>query len=296
MIVSDGIGAGSRKPQPTPSLRLALVKPGCWLRRTWSCRRSLDQLRRANSSRPQAGDIGPGTDANGFLGEIRAAGMSRTTFTGDTRQCMSMLKPKLPDDPHDIIVVAPDAVRVAPADERLADPIRDLIPGASLEPQIHAGSDFSAGRPCRRSTRRFARPPSTTSAICAAGRSAGGRCAPVTALLLTACIGGAAVAWQFHGDTVQRLIAEWAPLFAQVVNAAPEKAPPVQPVLAAAQVDATMLPAPQPAPAGPDRSRSRRQRLLPPPPSPARHRSRRWRAISPMPDRRSKRSRPASSN
>ena len=37
----------------------------------------------------------------------------------------SMLKPKLPDDPHDILVVAPDAVRVAPADGGL--PIRSAI-------------------------------------------------------------------------------------------------------------------------------------------------------------------------
>src|SRR5882757_9130058 len=100
-----------------------------------------------------------------------------------------MLKSKLPDDPHDILVVAPDAVRVAPADE---DPIRDLMRGTPSQPQIHAGSDFSADA---------AVPPVDTTfratAVNDGRRSFGGQALrAVSALLLTACIGGAAVAWQ----------------------------------------------------------------------------------------------------
>jgi len=56
----------------------------------------------------------------------------------------SMLKPKPSNDPQDIPVVAPDAIRVAPADEAPSDPIRDLMRGGSLEPQIHAETDFPA--------------------------------------------------------------------------------------------------------------------------------------------------------
>src|SRR6185369_16310273 len=80
-------------------------------------------------------------------------------------------------------------------------------------------------------------------------RSAGRRALrAVAAFVLTACIGGAALAWNSHGDAVQQLIAEWAPLFAKASPASEKAARPAQPTLAAAQVDATNAPAPQPAP------------------------------------------------
>lgn len=154
----------------------------------------------------------------------------------------SMLKPKLPDDPHDILVIAPDAVRVAPADE---DPIRDLMRGTPSQPQIHAGSDFSTGA---------AVPPVDTTfratAVNDGRRSLGGQALrAVSALLLTACIGGAAVAWQHHGDAAQRLIAEWAPLFARSTSQPSEKTGlSAQPTLAAAQVDTASSPQPASSP------------------------------------------------
>jgi hypothetical protein len=154
----------------------------------------------------------------------------------------SMLKPKLPDDPHDILMVVPDAVRVAPADE---DPIRDLMRGTPSQPHIHAGSDFSTGA---------AVPPVDTTfratAVNDGRRSFGGQALrAVSALLLTACIGGAAVAWQHHGDAAQRLIAEWAPLFARSTSQPSEKTGlSVQPTLAAAQVDTGSSPQPAPQP------------------------------------------------
>jgi len=108
----------------------------------------------------------------------------------------SMLKSKLPDDPHDIPVVAPDAVRVVPVDEAPCDPIRDLIPGGSLEPQIHAASDFSAVPPVDTTFRSTA-----VNDLSVLRRRSTGRRAlrAVTAFLLTACIGGAAVAWNQAG-------------------------------------------------------------------------------------------------
>ena len=167
----------------------------------------------------------------------------------------SMLKPKLPDDPHDILMVAPDAIRVAPGDQEPSDPIRDMMRRAPSEPPQAAARpalepytgppDFSAGA---------AVPPVDTAFRATAvndGRGSMGRRAlrAFTALLLTACIGGAAVAWQHHGDAAQQLIAEWAPLFARSTSPPSQKTGlPAQPTLAAAQVDTANASAPQPAP------------------------------------------------
>ena len=155
----------------------------------------------------------------------------------------SMLKPKPSNDPQDIPVVAPDAIRVAPADETPSDPIRDLMRGGSLEPQIHAETDFPAVPPVDTTFR-----PTAVNDVLAPRRRPAGRRAlrAVTAFLLTAFIGGAAVAWNSHGDAVQRLIAEWAPLFAKASSPPPEKTGlPAQPALAAAEVDAANAPTPQ---------------------------------------------------
>ena len=125
---------------------------------------------------------------------------------------------------------------------------------APSEPHSHAGSDFSAEAAVPPVDATFRATAVNAGVIWR--RSIGRRALrAVRALLLTACIGGAAVAWQFHGDTAQQLIAEWAPLFARSTSPAPEKAPAAQPALAAAQVDATSASAPQPAPRAPDRSR-----------------------------------------
>jgi len=166
----------------------------------------------------------------------------------------SMLKSKLPDDPHDILVVAPDAVRVAPADQEASDPMRDMMRDTALEPPQKAARpalepytgppDFSAGA---------AVPPVDTTfrptAVNNGRRSIGGQVLrAASALVLTACIGGAAVAWQHHGDATQQLIAEWAPLFARSTSKPSEKPPSPQPILAAAQVEAASASPPQPAP------------------------------------------------
>jgi len=158
----------------------------------------------------------------------------------------SMLKPKPSNDPQDIPVVAPDSIRVAPADEAPSDPIRDLMRGGSLEQQIHAESDFpaSAAVPPVDTTFR----PTAVNHVSALRRRSTGRRAlrAVTAFLLTACIGGGAVAWNSHGDAVQQLIAEWAPLFAKASSPPSEKTGlPAQPTLAAAEVDAANVPTPQ---------------------------------------------------
>jgi hypothetical protein len=156
----------------------------------------------------------------------------------------SMLKAKLPDDPHDILMVAPDAIRVAPADT--PDPIRDMMGRAASEPHLHAGSDFPAGAAVPPVDTTF-RPTAVSDIRGSLGKRA---LRAFTALLLTACIGGAAFAWQYHGNAAQQLIAEWAPLFARSTSQPSEKTGlSMQPTLAAAQVDTAS--SPQPAPQAP---------------------------------------------
>lgn len=161
----------------------------------------------------------------------------------------SMLKPKPADDPHDIVVVAPDAVRVAPADQEISGPVPDAVRAPS-EPQFHVGPDFSAGATVPPVDTIF-RATAVNDALAAAGRRSLGQRAlrAVGALLLAACVGGVAMAWHYHADATQRIIAEWAPLFARKSSQSPEKtALAAPPVLVAAEIDAAnALPA-QPAP------------------------------------------------
>ena len=102
----------------------------------------------------------------------------------------SMQKPKPADDPHDILVVTPDAVRVAPDPVRVApDPVRVAPDPVRVTPDpvkvAPAEEEFSSPAPdavrapsgriltsnrysgpeqrCRRSTPRFAQLPSMKS-------------------------------------------------------------------------------------------------------------------------------------
>ena len=161
----------------------------------------------------------------------------------------STLKPRPADDPHDIVVVAPDAVRVAPADQEMSGPVPDAARAPS-EPQFHVGPDFSAGATVPPVDTIF-RATAVNDALAATGRRSLGQRAlrAVGALLLAACVGGVAMAWHYHADATQRIIAEWAPLFARKSSQSPEKtALAAPPVLVAAEIDAAnALPA-QPAP------------------------------------------------
>jgi hypothetical protein len=72
-----------------------------------------------------------------------------------------------------------------------------------------------------------------------------------TRFLLTACIGGAGVAWQFYGDAAKRIIASWAPHL--VLTSSPllqNPAPPKQPSPPTVQaVDVKAAPTQSAAPA-----------------------------------------------
>jgi hypothetical protein len=114
----------------------------------------------------------------------------------------STLKLKPTDDPHDIVVVAPDAVQVAPADDEISNLLREAARQYSGQ-QTHTASNLPAAPPVP--------PVDTTFRPAAAGnvhrRSMAGRALRAfAALLLAACIGVAGIAWQ--SDAAKKMIAK----------------------------------------------------------------------------------------
>jgi hypothetical protein len=122
----------------------------------------------------------------------------------------STLNPKQPDDPHDVLAVAPDVVPVAPTDEELSKLARTFRHPSN--PQIRTGSDLPAGPSVPPVDTTF-RPAFSDVQVPGRRRSIGRRAArAVTApLLLAACAGVAAIAWQSYGDAAEQMIAQWVP-------------------------------------------------------------------------------------
>jgi hypothetical protein len=161
----------------------------------------------------------------------------------------STQKPKQTDDPHDFLVVAPDDVRVAPSDEELSNLLRNAARHLS-DPQIHRGSDVAAGASIPSVDTTFR--PAAVENVLVPGprRSIGGRALRAfAALLLAACIGVAAMAWQSKGDVAKQIIAKWAPKFVVTSLLATEtpglSGQPSPPVIQAGVANAAP---PQPAP------------------------------------------------
>jgi hypothetical protein len=143
---------------------------------------------------------------------------------------------------------------VAPEDKELSNLAHDALRYCS-DPQTRMGSDFSAAPPILPVDVTF-RPAAVNSVQVPGDRPSIGRRAvrAFTRFLLTACIGGAGVAWQFYGDAAKRMIASWAPQF--VLTSSPpleNPGPPKQPSPPTFQAgDANVAP-PQPAFSGSDR-------------------------------------------
>jgi hypothetical protein len=162
----------------------------------------------------------------------------------------SMPNTKPSDDPHDFVVLAPDVAQVAPADEELSNLLQEA---ARRSPKVETqkGSDFSAGPPVPPVDTTF-RPAAIDNLQAPGHRRPIGKAAirGLTALLLTACIGGAAIAWQSSGTLAKQVIAKWAPKLILTSLLSPEtQAPPPQPAPPAVQADvATAAPPQQPAP------------------------------------------------
>ena len=161
----------------------------------------------------------------------------------------STLKPKQTDDPHDIVVVAPDAVQVAPADEELSSLLHDAARRLS-EAQARAGSGVAGGAvvPAVDTTFRPSAVDAAVNDVLVPGRlrSIGrGAMRIFAAVLLATCIGLAGIAWQHYGDAAQQMIAQWTPQLA-LTSLLPQEKPalPSQPTPPADQADATSATAP----------------------------------------------------
>jgi hypothetical protein len=157
----------------------------------------------------------------------------------------SNLTPRASDDPHDIVVVAPDAIRVAPSDdEELSSLLREAARHRS-DAQGRAAPDSPAGPTV---------PPLDTTfrpaAVDDLGPSMARRLARgFAALLLAACIGSAAVAWKAYGDVALKQAAKVATQLVLITSMQPEKPASAAPQAPPAdQADtANSAPAVQPA-------------------------------------------------
>src|ERR1700730_11580768 len=141
-----------------------------------------------------------------------------------------------------------DILPVAPEDKGLSNLAHDAMRYSS-DPQTGMGSDFSAGPPIPPVDMTF-RPAAVNNVQVPGDRPSIGRRAvrAFTGFLLTACIGGAGVAWQFYGDAAKRIIASWAPQL--VLTSFPllqNPAPPEQPSPPTVQAVDVYAAPPQPA-------------------------------------------------
>ena len=160
----------------------------------------------------------------------------------------STLNPKQTDDPHDFVVVPPDAARVVPADEELSNLLHKAARHRS-DAQTGAVSDTPAGPTVPLVDATFR--PAAVDDVRLAGKGLSMVRRAVrafVALLLAACIGLAAVAWRSYGETAKKQIAKWTTQFVLTSSLSGEKpAPPAQPDAAAVEADATNPAPPQPA-------------------------------------------------
>ena len=158
----------------------------------------------------------------------------------------STLNPKQSDDPHDVLVVAPDVALVAPTDDELSRLAR-LAQDSARRPadaQARTEPEFPGGAAVPPVDATF-RP----AAVNVRGQrsSVGGRAArAVTALLFAACIGGAAIAWQSFGYAAKQIVGKWAPQFVMTSSLQQE-----EPGLSAQPTPAPVVNAAKPAPPQP---------------------------------------------
>src|SRR6266446_6071194 len=189
----------------------------------------------------------------------------------------STLKPKQTDDPHDFVVVAPDAARVAPDAARVVpdparvvlDPARVVLDPVAVAPaddelssllhdaarrlsqaQARAASDLPADAAVPPVDTTF-RPAAVNDALVPGRLRSIGRGAmrAFAAVLLATCIGVAGIAWESYGDAAQQMIAQWAPQLASTSSLPPEKpALSAQPAPPVVQAEAATSAPPPPMP------------------------------------------------
>ena len=160
----------------------------------------------------------------------------------------STLTPKPGDDPHDVVVVAPDAVRVAPSDDELSTLLHQAARRRSDAP-ADAAPDTSAG-PVAPPVDTTFRPAAVDDIPVASHPRPTGRgtLRGFTALLLAGCIGVTAFAWRSWGETAEKKIAKWTTQFVLTASQpAEEAAPAAQPVVPEVRADAASTESAQPA-------------------------------------------------
>lgn len=168
----------------------------------------------------------------------------------------STFPPKPTDDPCDVVVLAPDTVRVAPSDEALSDLLHQAA-RRRLDNQPSAASAFSAGPKAPPVDTSF-RPASIKEAVGSGDRWPIARRAvrAFITLLLAACIGLTAVAWKSYGDVAKKQIAKLATQLVLMTSPVPEgpalDGQPGRPTVQADAANAATPQPPSPAPAAPE--------------------------------------------
>lgn len=156
---------------------------------------------------------------------------------------------KLNDDPHDVLVVAPDVALVVPTEEELSRLARTMRQPSNS--QIRPGSDVHAGATVPPVDTTFR--PSAVSDGGVRGRAAR---AFKAALLLAVGAWAAAFAWQAYGEEAKSTIAPWVPQRVLALILPLEKPAlaeqPTPPAVEAATADPTPAQPAPPAPATPE--------------------------------------------
>ncbi len=160
---------------------------------------------------------------------------------------------KQPDDPHDILQeileVAPDAVRTVPADDELSKVLR-VAARCLSDSQLNAAPEVRAETPAAPlvpTVDTTFRPTAANDDIRLSGHrpSGSGRALRgFAAVLLTAGMCAAGIAWHASGDAAKKLVAKWG---TQILMMSPLAGSPAQPAEPDVEADAVDSATSQPA-------------------------------------------------
>ena len=160
------------------------------------------------------------------------------------------LKPN--DDPHDVVVVAPDVVRVAPSDVEISHLLQQAARFHS-EAQARNETGLPAGPPVPAVDTTFRAAAVNDVQGSRNGPSIGRRAGRAfAALLLALCVGAAAIGWQTFGYAAKKIMVKWVPQFALTTSLPLEKLwPRAQPAPPDVEADAADVAPAQTAPPAP---------------------------------------------
>jgi hypothetical protein len=162
----------------------------------------------------------------------------------------SKLNPKLSDDPHDVLEVAPGVVLVAPAeaDEEISNLLRAAARQHS-DPQVRQEPNFSASPPVRPVDTTFRAAATDNVKVPRRRRLMGARAIRgLMGFLFAVGLGVAAAVWQAYGDEAQQMIADWTPQHVLALLLPQQNPAPAQPAPPAADATQANATAAQPSP------------------------------------------------